>query len=131
MFEAQRVEVLPRVLQGLVLRDALLGLVLDELGSAEVARIQGQREAAPLAGLAGHGDVATEDVREAARDREPETRSPGFARHRTVDLTEGLEQVLEIVGLDPAPRILHREADVTLVPFVEAAQEAEELAARG
>src|SRR5690606_15262294 len=70
----------------------------------------GERAAPPR--LAGHGDVAAEQPREAAGEREPEPGAGRASRHHLLDLPERLEDALEVLGRDADPGVRHIDHDL-------------------
>ncbi len=66
-----------------------------------------QRKVAPLARGALDGDVAAHQPGQAPRDREAQPRAPELPGGRRVGLGKGLEDLIELVGLDADAGVAH------------------------
>src|SRR6185369_15362736 len=76
-----------------------------------VRRGQVERERAPLTRRALDDDLAAEQTRDLAADREAETRAAVLAARRAVGLLERLEDEALLVARNADARVLDEEAD--------------------
>ena len=82
-----------------------------ELGRRLIAKRQVEREGAALPRRAVHADLAAQEPRQLAADREPEAGAAVLAAGGAVGLLEGLEDQALLVGRDADAGVDHRERD--------------------